>query len=106
MSLANLAGTSSKQVPVSRTKAAKKTAGTCAENNLSREALLALPPDTLLRPSPAAVVLHSTAGTLAVWRSTKRYPLNYVRLGSKIFYRLSDVQEFIARSTVVVAERI
>jgi hypothetical protein len=65
-----------------------------------------MPPDTLLRPVPAAVVVYSTAGTLAVWRSTKRYPLNFVRLGTKIFYRLSDLQEWIARSRVVVAERV
>ena len=34
--------------------------------------------------------------TLAVWRCTKRYPLPWVKIGSRVRYRASDVEVFIA----------
>jgi hypothetical protein len=49
----------------------------------------------LLNPAEAAKFLMTTVGTLAVWRSTRRYPLRFVRVGRKIFYRSEDVQLFI-----------
>jgi hypothetical protein len=39
-------------------------------------------------------------GTLAVWRSKKRYNLPYIKVGALIRYRLSDVEDFIRRRTV------
>lgn len=65
------------------------------------------PADILLSQEQTKEILHlKNVGTLAVWRSEKRYGLNYVRVGSKIFYTLAAVQEFIKRRTVVVAERV
>lgn len=65
------------------------------------------PADTLLTQEQTRRLLRlKNVGTLAVWRSKKRYPLNYVRVGVKIFYTLADVQDFIKRRTVVVAERV
>jgi hypothetical protein len=52
-------------------------------------------PSDLLPPRVAASVLKTTEGTLAVWRSTKRYQLAYVKVGWKVFYRMSDLQKFI-----------
>jgi len=52
--------------------------------------------DTLLTPKEVADYLRVTTGTLAVWRSTKRYPLPFVRVGTKIFYRASAVREFVS----------
>ena len=54
---------------------------------------------TLLRPARAAEILDTSVGVLAVWRSTKRYPLRYCKIGSKIFYRAEDLQDFIERRT-------
>jgi predicted site-specific integrase-resolvase len=50
----------------------------------------------------AAEVLGVTEDTLAVWRCTKRYPLPYVKIGRKVFYRAEDLQNFIDARTVVV----
>lgn len=64
------------------------------------------PADTLLTQEQTRKLLRlKNVGTLAVWRSTKKYPLNYVRVGVKVFYTLADVQDFIKRRTVVVPER-
>jgi hypothetical protein len=52
--------------------------------------------DALLTPAEVADYLHITPGTLAVWRCTRRYPLAFVRVGSKIFYRASAVAAFVA----------
>ena len=49
----------------------------------------------LLTPKEAAAKLHTTYGTLAVWRCTRRKPLRFVRMGRKIFYKVEDVQAFI-----------
>lgn len=38
----------------------------------------------------AANILGVTASTLAVWRCTKRYPLPYVKIVRKVFYRSPD----------------
>jgi len=54
----------------------------------------------LLTPDETAQRLGVTRGTLAVWRCKKRYPLCYVRIGSKVMYRLEDVQRFIEQRTV------
>lgn len=53
----------------------------------------------LLTPAEAAAALHTTKGVLAVWRSKKRYPLKFVRVGRRIFYRVKDVEEFIELRT-------
>ncbi|MDD5033158.1 MAG: helix-turn-helix domain-containing protein [Methylococcaceae bacterium] len=45
----------------------------------------------------AARILGQARRTLAVWRCTGRYNLPYVRIGRKIFYRVSDLEAFIKR---------
>jgi hypothetical protein len=56
--------------------------------------------DPLLTPAETAVRLRgTTVGTLAVWRSTKRYDLPFVRIGAKIFYRASAIEKFISERT-------
>lgn len=54
----------------------------------------------LLNTQQAAAVLQVTPGTLMVWRSTKRYPLAYVRVGRSVRYRMSDIEQFLARRTM------
>lgn len=58
------------------------------------------PQDVLLTPQEAAERLRVTAGTLSVWRSTKKYPLAYVKVGSRIFYRASAIENFITSREV------
>jgi hypothetical protein len=47
----------------------------------------------------AAEVLAVKATTLAVWRSTGRYNLPYLKVGRLVKYRISDLAEFLARRT-------
>ncbi len=56
--------------------------------------------DPLLNEDQASEVLGVKPGTLQVWRSTKRYPLNYVKVGRNVRYRLSDIEAFLKRQTV------
>lgn len=71
--------------------------------SLSRSEALALaasilgtkPKALLLTPIEAAAILGVVPKTLAVWRSTKRYPLPYIRIGGRVRYRLGDVEAFI-----------
>ena len=57
-------------------------------------------PARLLTPVEAARYLHLSPGTLAVWRSTRRYRLAYVKVGGKVFYKPEDLERFIKQRTV------
>lgn len=54
--------------------------------------------DPLLKPAQAAAMLAVEVGTLEVWRSTKRYPIPYVKVGRSVRYRLSAINAFLAAS--------
>ncbi len=47
----------------------------------------------------AAQVLDVKPSTLAVWRSTGRYRLPYLKVGRLVKYRISDLADFLARRT-------
>ena len=47
----------------------------------------------------AAHVLGVKTSTLAVWRSTGRYNLPYIKVGRLIRYRVSDLADFLAKFT-------
>ena len=49
----------------------------------------------LLTPKEAAAYLRTTPKTLAVWRSTRRVVIAYVKQGRSIRYRLSDIEAFL-----------
>ncbi|WP_423820704.1 helix-turn-helix domain-containing protein [Salinisphaera sp. SPP-AMP-43] len=49
----------------------------------------------LLTPNQVAELLGVTVHTLAVWRCTKRYPLTFLKIGSRVRYRQADVDAFI-----------
>lgn len=51
--------------------------------------------DSLLEPEKAAAFLQVKPETLQVWRSTKRYPLAYVKVGRLVRYRQSDLDAFL-----------
>ena len=50
----------------------------------------------LITPKEAADRLGVAIGTMAIWRTTKRYDLPYVKVGRKVMYRLTDIEAFIA----------
>ena len=53
----------------------------------------------LLNEEQAAEYLTVSPGTLAVWRSTGRYSLPFVKVGRRVRYRLSDLDAWLeARS--------
>ncbi|MGE5525215.1 MAG: helix-turn-helix domain-containing protein [Rhodospirillaceae bacterium] len=58
--------------------------------------------DSLLNEREAAETLHVSTGTLQVWRSTRRYPLPFVKIGRAVRYRRSDLEAFIKSRTVGV----
>lgn len=58
------------------------------------------PNDPLLSEQEAADKLGVKPSTLQVWRSTKRYPLPYVKVGRNVRYRTSAVDAFIDSRTV------
>ncbi len=53
----------------------------------------------LVDDKAAAEILDTTPGTLSVWRSTGRYALPFVKVGRKVRYRISDLEEWIEKRT-------
>lgn len=59
----------------------------------------------ILTTEEVAASLEVTEHTLAMWRSEGKGP-KFVRLGRGIFYRRSDVQEWIDASVVPLAPHV
>lgn len=57
--------------------------------------------DKLLDERQTAELLSVCVGTLQVWRSRKRYPLAYIKVGRAVRYKRSAVLAFISSRTVV-----
>jgi excisionase family DNA binding protein len=53
----------------------------------------------LLSTEEAARQLGVTPGTLTVWRATRRYPLRFIKVGRKVRYRASDLEDFLEART-------
>lgn len=53
----------------------------------------------LVTPLEAAKYLGVTVGTLNVWRSTGRYGLPFVKVGRRVRYTKSHLDDFIERRT-------
>ncbi|MGI2103744.1 helix-turn-helix domain-containing protein [Shewanella frigidimarina] len=51
--------------------------------------------NTLLTPAEVARYLGVTIGTLSVWRCTGSYSLNFIKVGRRVMYRQSDVENFV-----------
>lgn len=54
----------------------------------------------LLTRQQAAQYLDVTAGTLAVWASTRRYDLPFVKIGRNVRYRPEDLDRWLEARTV------
>lgn len=70
---------------------------TLVPSNLKAAAEVAT--DRLLSATDAASYLGVQEQTLAVWRSTGRYGLEFIKIGRLIKYRLSSLDEFLERNT-------
>lgn len=73
---------------------------------IKAEILAALGYDLLNPPAQiddkqAADALGVKPNTLAVWRSTGRYNLPFLKVGRLVKYRISDLAEFLASRTVI-----
>jgi excisionase family DNA binding protein len=60
----------------------------------------ALKTPQLLTNEQAASYLGVAPNSLAVWRTTKRYHLPYVKVGRLVKYRLEDLNTFIESRTI------
>lgn len=54
---------------------------------------------SLVDDKTAAAILDVSPGTLSVWRSTGRYNLPFLKIGSKVRYRLADLEAWMERRT-------
>ena len=50
---------------------------------------------TLMSRKDLAKFLSVGRETLAIWKSTERYNLKFIKIGNHIFYRLTDINRFI-----------
>lgn len=58
-------------------------------------------PPELLTPGEAADLLRTTIDTLAVWRSTGRHGIPFVKVGRSVRYRRADLLDWLeSRSTL------
>jgi len=71
---------------------------------MSEQSIPNLDLEPLLDEESAAEILGVVPGTLSVWRSTGRYDLRYVKIGSLVKYRPSDIRTFIKHRTRTHAE--
>lgn len=55
-------------------------------------------PEALVGPSKAAKQLGISTKTLANWRSSGVTGLKHVQVGGRIFYRQSDLHEYVSRN--------
>jgi excisionase family DNA binding protein len=55
----------------------------------------------ILDSNDAADYIGVKPGTLAVWRSTKRYQIPFIKVGRLVKYRKSDLDVFLEKQTVL-----
>lgn len=65
---------------------------------------LNLSPSDLITPDQVAAALGLSHRTLAAWRSSRRNPLPYVKVGSRVRYRRQDVAAWLEAHTHGSAE--
>jgi predicted site-specific integrase-resolvase len=54
----------------------------------------------LLDNDPAADFLGIKGHTLEIWRASGRYRIPYIKVGSRVKYRRSDLEKFLDARTV------
>ena len=75
-------------------------------NDQAKRSVDALPlsPSDLLTPDQVAAALGLSHRTLAAWRSSRRSPLPWVKVGSRVRYRRQDVAVWLESRTHVGTE--
>ena len=68
-------------------------------SNVIRELLEDKQQQRLLAENEAAKYLGINPGTLSVWRSSGRYHIPYIKVGGRVRYRLSDLEEWLESRT-------
>lgn len=53
-----------------------------------------------MTPEQAAAYLGVTAGTLAVWRCTRKHALPYLKVGARVRYRKVDLDTWLEQRRV------
>jgi excisionase family DNA binding protein len=66
---------------------------------MAQQRMLLESPNDLLNRGEAARILGVKPQTLAVWVTTKRYGLPFVKIGSLVKYKRRDLDQFIERQT-------
>ena len=61
---------------------------------------------TLLTPQQVAEMLGISEATLSTWRCRGRYHLPYVKVGSRVMYEPSSVEEFKRERTRGIQEEV
>jgi excisionase family DNA binding protein len=61
--------------------------------------------DRLLTPSEAAELLGVRPQTLAMWRCTGRHSLPFVKVGTAVRYRESDIEKWLQERTATLVSR-
>ena len=57
-------------------------------------------PPTFITPDDVEALGIATKNTLAVWRSSGRYNLPYVKISRRVKYRLTDIAQHLMSRTV------
>lgn len=57
----------------------------------------------LLSTEDAAIYLGISARTLETWRCKQKYNIPYVKIGSVVRYKISDLDNYISNNTVVAS---
>jgi excisionase family DNA binding protein len=65
----------------------------------SVEKVEAHPVPQMMTPQQAADYLGVKASTLGIWRCRRSYPIPFVKVGSKVYYRKADLDEFLQSRT-------
>ncbi|HCJ7658253.1 TPA: helix-turn-helix domain-containing protein [Pseudomonas aeruginosa] len=64
---------------------------------------LPLSPTDLLTPDQVAATLGLSHRTLAAWRSSRRNPLPYVKVGTRVRYRRQDVAAWLESRRILAS---
>lgn len=56
--------------------------------------------ETFLNTEETAEYLKTSVSTLAIWRTTGRYNIPYMKIGRKVFYRKSELEAWLASRTM------
>jgi hypothetical protein len=91
MPLGRVAGQTTEVLNMKQPKQFKHSVGTEAARQDAK---------ALFDENAAAAYLDLRPGTLAVWRSTKRYALPYIKCGARVRYRKRDLDAFLEARTV------